>query len=71
MLTADPLRHGLRRATSLPLLAFGHFPLTGGIGPRKGGGFIHQMYAMVSTSTSTSLGRRPTSTAERAGQFSV
>ena len=24
---------------SLPLLAFGHFPLTGGIGPRKGGAF--------------------------------
>ena len=26
--------------TSLPLLAFGHFPLTGGIGPLKGGGNI-------------------------------
>ena len=32
-----PLRHGPRRATSLPLLACGHFPLTGGIGPREGG----------------------------------
>ena len=24
--------------SSLPLLAFGHFPLTGGIGPPEGGG---------------------------------
>src|SRR5699024_6245302 len=40
----DPIPSGLR-PSSLPLLAFGHFPLTGGIGPLtrgagpQGGGF--------------------------------
>ena len=37
MLTDYPLRL-TAFGTSLPLLAFGHFPLIGGIGPRKGGG---------------------------------
>ena len=43
MLTDYPLRL-TAFGTSLPLLAFGHFPLIGGIGPRKGGGKFLSTY---------------------------